>query len=257
MPFFRLMLTLLKVIIMSATLDATRFKAYFNQAPYMHIPSRTYPVSVAYLQEATPDYLLASLGTVEWIHRTKGPGDILVFLSGEDEIKRLCSLLQNMTKNLDVLPLYSRMSPAMRRRICGASPQRRCIVTTNIAKTNVTIDSIVYVVDPGLFKQMVYNPRAEQKCLRVQPISQTSARQRMDQAGRTQPGTCYRLYTKETYDNDMHVSTTPGILSEPLESAVLTLKQAGYSDIPSFDFIDRPHPESLLRAVGNLIRWYV
>jgi pre-mRNA-splicing factor ATP-dependent RNA helicase DHX15/PRP43 len=241
---------------MSATLDAGKFKEYFNQAPHLHITGRTYPVEVNYLQEATSDYIFSSLSVVNGIHRIEGPGDILVFLSGEDEIERLCSLLRNEVQNLDVLPLYSRMSPQLQQRIYQKSPRRKCIVTTNVAETSLTIDGIVYVVDTGLAKQMLFNPRAEQNCLRMRLISQASARQRMGRAGRTQPGICYRLYTKKTYDHDMPRSTAPGILFERLESAVLTLKQAGYDKVTEFDFMDTPHPESLSRAVGNLNRWY-
>lgn len=240
---------------MSATLDAGSFQVYFGNAPSLHIPGRAFPVQTLHVQQSTVNVLVSAANVAVHLHNTRPAGDILVFLSGEDEIERLCSFLRKETTNLDIMPLYSRMSRAEQDKINEPRLQRKCIVTTNIAETSLTIDGVVYVVDSGLAKHMLYNPRAQLSSLQVGLISKASARQRMGRAGRTQPGVCIRLYTKSTLENDMLPSNQPGIMYDRLDSLILTLKAAGVSDVRNFGFIDAPPPESLLRAMEELTDW--
>merc|ERR1719436_202792 len=129
---------------------------------------------------------------------------------------------------------------------------RKIIVATNIAETSLTIDGVVYVVDPGLFKQMLYNPRTHVESLLVSPISKASAMQRAGRAGRTRPGKCYRLYTLETFDKELPESTYPEIIRSNLSSVVLQLKKLGVDDIVHFDFMEPPSPEAMMRALEML-----
>jgi len=204
----------LKLIVMSATLDAARFQAYFNDAPLLKVPGRTFPVEVFYTAEPERDYLEAAVRAVMQIHLCEAEGDILLFLTGEDEIEKCCKRIEGELALLSeddcgpllVLPLYSSLPPAQQRRIFSPAPPprkpggkagRKIIVSTNIAETSLTIDGIVYVVDPGFSKQKVFNPRVRVESLLVSPISRASAQQRAGRAGRTRPGKCFRLYTEE------------------------------------------------------------
>jgi pre-mRNA-splicing factor ATP-dependent RNA helicase DHX15/PRP43 len=135
-----------------------------------------------------------------------------------------------------------------RRGIAG----RKCIVSTNIAETSLTIDGIVYVIDPGFAKQKVYNPRLRVESLLVSPISKASAKQRAGRAGRTRPGKCYRLYTEKAFSKDLIENTYPEILRSNLSSVVLTLKKLKIDDIVHFDYMDPPAPETLMRALEEL-----
>jgi pre-mRNA-splicing factor ATP-dependent RNA helicase DHX15/PRP43 len=199
----------LKVVVMSATLDAEKFRSYFNGAPLLKVPGRTYPVEVFYTAEPERNYVEAAVRTAIQIHKCEGPGDILVFLTGEQEIEQACEEIrlgaQDMghdAPELVVYPLYSSLPPAQQKkiftaapgpRVVGGPPGRKVVVSTNIAETSLTIDGIVYVIDPGFSKQKVYNPRIRVESLLVSPISRASARQRSGRAGRTRPGKCFRL----------------------------------------------------------------
>ncbi|KAL9332345.1 hypothetical protein ACSQ67_001955 [Phaseolus vulgaris] len=160
-----------------------------------------------------------------------------------------------------VVPLYSTLPPAMQQRIFeppppplkeGGPPGRKIVVSTNIAETSLTIDGIVYVIDPGFAKQKVYNPRVRVESLLVSPISKASAHQRSGRAGRTQPGKCFRLYTERSFNNDLQPQTYPEILRSNLANTVLTLKKLGIDDLVHFDFMDPPAPETLMRALEVL-----
>ncbi|KAL8974192.1 MAG: hypothetical protein Q9197_001566 [Variospora fuerteventurae] len=260
----------LKIVVMSATLDAQKFQSYFNDAPLLAVPGRTHPVEIFYTQAPERDYVEAALRTVLQIHATEPEGDILLFLTGEEEIEDACRKINlevdEMIREIDagllkVYPLYGTLPPQQQQRIFepapkskieGGRPGRKCIVSTNIAETSLTIDGIVYVVDPGFSKQKVYNPRIRVESLLVSPISKASAQQRAGRAGRTRPGKCFRLYTEEAFRKELIETTYPEILRSNLASTVLDLKKLGIDDLVHFDLMDPPAPETLMRALEEL-----
>jgi len=258
----------LKIIVMSATLDAAKFQKYFEGAPLLRVPGRTFPVEVWYTPEPQTDYLDAAIRTVIQIHRYEEPGDILVFLTGQQEIEDCCDRLREESDSEDPklgqllpIPLYSTLTPQQQRRIFdgapgpsvpGGRPGRKVVISTNIAETSLTIDGIVYVVDPGFSKQKVYNPRIRVESLLVTPISRASAQQRTGRAGRTRPGKAFRLYTERAFTKDLQEQTYPDILRSNLSSTVLTLIQLGITDVVHFDYMDPPAPETIMRALEQL-----
>ncbi|XP_012066040.1 probable pre-mRNA-splicing factor ATP-dependent RNA helicase DEAH2 isoform X2 [Jatropha curcas] len=258
----------LKLVVMSATLEAEKFQGYFNDAPLMRVPGRLHPVEIFYTQEPERDYLEAAIRTVVQIHMYEPLGDILVFLTGEEEIEDACRKITKEVGNMGdqvgpvkVVPLYSTLPPAMQQKIFEPAPPplteggpagRKIVVSTNIAETSLTIDGIVYVIDPGFAKQKVYNPRVRVESLLVSPISKASAHQRSGRAGRTQPGKCFRLYTEKSFQQDLQPQTYPEILRSNLANTVLTLKKLGIDDLVHFDFMDPPAPETLMRALEML-----
>ncbi|PNY01570.1 putative pre-mRNA-splicing factor ATP-dependent RNA helicase-like protein, partial [Trifolium pratense] len=258
----------LKLVVMSATLEAEKFQGYFFGAPLMKVPGRLHPVEIFYTQEPERDYMEAAIRTVVQIHMCEPAGDILVFLTGEEEIEDACRRISKEVANLGdqvgpvkAVPLYSTLPPAMQQKIFepapppvkeGGPPGRKIVVSTNIAETSLTIDGIVYVIDPGFAKQKVYNPRVRVESLLVSPISKASAHQRSGRAGRTQPGKCFRLYTERSFNNDLQPQTYPEILRSNLANTVLTLKKLGIDDLVHFDFMDPPAPETLMRALEVL-----
>ncbi|KIM61315.1 hypothetical protein SCLCIDRAFT_25946 [Scleroderma citrinum Foug A] len=267
----------LKVIVMSATLDALKFQKYFglrsdSPAPLFKVPGRTHPVEVFYTQEPEPDYVEAAIRTVLMIHRAEDPGDILLFLTGEEEIEDACRKIKLEADDLVnqdpesvgplvCIPLYSSLPPQQQQRIfdpapapktVDAPPGRKVVISTNIAETSLTIDGIVYVVDPGFSKQKVYNPRIRVESLLVTPISKASAQQRAGRAGRTRPGKCFRLYTEKDFMSELEEQTHPEILRSNLGNTVLELVKAGIKDLVRFDYVDAPAPETLMRALELL-----
>ena len=260
----------LKIVIMSATLDAQKFQTYFNDAPLLAVPGRTHPVEIFYTTEPERDYVEASIRTVLQIHNNEPEGDILLFLTGEEEIEDTCrkinleveeAIREAFAGPLKVYPLYGTLPPNQQQRIfepappprtTGGPPGRKCIISTNIAETSLTIDGIVYVVDPGFSKQKIYNPRIRVESLLVSPISKASAQQRAGRAGRTRPGKCYRLYTEPTFKKELIETTYPEILRSNLSSTVLELKKLGIDDLVHFDLMDPPAPETLMRALEEL-----
>lgn len=251
----------LKLIVTSATLDAVKFSQYFFEAPIFTIPGRTFPVEILYTKEPETDYLDASLITVMQIHLTEPPGDILLFLTGQEEIDTACEILYERMKSLGpdvpeliILPVYSALPSEMQTRIFEpATPgSRKVVIATNIAETSLTIDGIYYVVDPGFVKQNVYNPKTGMDSLVVTPISQAQAKQRAGRAGRTGPGKTYRLYTERAYRDEMLTTPVPEIQRTNLASTVLQLKAMGINDLLSFDFMDAPPTETLIMALEQL-----
>jgi pre-mRNA-splicing factor ATP-dependent RNA helicase DHX15/PRP43 len=260
----------LKIIIMSATLDAQKFQRYFMDAPLLAVPGRTHPVEIFYTMDAENDYVEAAIRTVLQIHATEPEGDILVFLTGEEEIEDTCRKIglgvDDMIQDADagpmtVYPLYGSLPPQQQQRIFdpappprrqGGRPGRKCIISTNIAETSLTIDGIVYVVDPGFSKQKVYNPRIRVESLLVSPISKASAQQRAGRAGRTRPGKCFRLYTETAFKKELIEQTYPELLRSNLSMTVLQLKKLGIDDLVHFDLMDPPAPETLMRALEEL-----
>ncbi|ELR22169.1 ATPdependent RNA helicase DHX8, putative [Acanthamoeba castellanii str. Neff] len=251
----------LKLIITSATLDAEKFSTYFSNCPIFTIPGRTFPVEILYTKSPETDYLDAALITVMQIHLSEPPGDVLLFLTGQEEIDTACQILYERMKSLGpmvpelvILPVYSALPSEMQTRIFepAARGSRKVVVATNIAETSVTIDGIYYVVDPGFVKQKVYNPKMGMDSLVVCPISQAAARQRAGRAGRTGPGKCYRLYTEGAYKNEMLPTSVPEIQRTNLANTVLTLKAMGINDMLGFDFMDPPPVQTLIVAMEQL-----
>ncbi|KAL8232782.1 hypothetical protein R6Q57_002560 [Mikania cordata] len=249
----------LKLVVMSATLEAENFQGYFFGAPLMKVPGRLHPVEIFYTQEPERDYLEAAIRTVVQIHMFEPPGDILVFLTDEEEIEDACRKITKEIENIGdqvgpvkVVPLYSAILPAMQQIIFGPAG-RKIVISTNIAETSLTIDRrIFYVIDPGFVMQKVYNPRVRVESLLASPISKASAHQRSGQAGRTQPGKCFRLCTEKSFNNDLHPQTYLEIIRSNLANMVLTLNKLGIDDLFHFNFMDPPAPETLLRALETL-----
>eukprot|EP00949_MAST-11_sp_MAST-11-sp1_P003671 g3671.t1 len=251
----------LRLIVTSATLDAEKFSSYFYECPIFTIPGRTFPVEVMYTKEPEADYLDAALIVCMQIHLEQPPGDILLFLTGQEEIDSACELLYNRMKQLGksvpeliILPVYSALPSEMQTRIFDPAPEgaRKCIIATNIAEASLTIDGIFYVVDPGFTKQKVHNAKTGMDSLVVVPCSQASARQRAGRAGRTGPGKCYRLYTEEAYNNEMLPSPVPEIQRTGLGNVVLSLKAMGIQDLLRFNFMDAPPEQTLVSALELL-----
>lgn len=251
-----------KVIISSATVDAESFSTYFDDAPVFVIPGRMYPIDIMYTKNPEADYLDACVLTALQIHVTqKLPGDVLVFLSGQAEIeaaelelKNRSSRLGSKIPELIICPVYSTMPSDKQALIFNPTPDgaRKVVLATNIAETSLTIDGIVYVIDPGFSKQTSYNPRTGMSSLIVTPVSKASANQRAGRAGRTGPGKCFRLYTAWSFKNELEDNTVPEIQRTNLSSVVLMLKSLGINDLINFDFLDAPPAETLIRSLEQL-----
>lgn len=250
-----------KLIVTSATLDAEKFSNYFNNCPVFTIPGRTFPVEILYTKESEDDYVDATLITIMQIHLSEPAGDILAFLTGQEEIESAVEILNRRMKSLGknvpvltVLPAYGALPSEMQSLIFDKTPEgtRKCVIATNIAEASLTIDGIRYVVDPGFAKQNVYNAKLGMDLLQPVPISQASARQRSGRAGRTGPGKCYRLYTEKAYKEEMLETTTPEIQRTNLGNVVLQLKAMGVNDLLEFDFMDKPPIETLVAALERL-----
>ncbi|DBA76854.1 TPA: hypothetical protein ACH3X2_008868 [Trebouxia sp. C0005] len=251
----------LKLIVTSATLDADKFASYFLDAPIFKIPGRTFPVEILYAKAPESDYMDAALITVMQIHLTEPEGDVLLFLTGQEEIDTAAQILFERMKSLGpavpeliILPVYSSLPNEQQTRIFDPAPPgtRKCVIATNIAEASLTIDGIYYVVDPGFAKQKVYNSKIGMDSLVVSPISQASASQRAGRAGRTGPGKCYRLYTEAAFRNEMLPSSVPEIQRTNLGMTVLTLKAMGINDLLGFDFMDAPAAATLVSALEQL-----
>lgn len=256
----------LKLIIMSATFDIEKFQNYFD-APLAIIKGRTYPVDIIYLSSPTDDYVDCAVKKVIQIHKEEKPGDILLFLTGEEEIESACQQIRDGIEELgdevgyaNVIPIYSTLPPYLQEKIFEPPPEtnprgikgRKIVVATNIAESSITIDGIVYVVDPGFTKQKVFNPRGKMESLLINIISKENADQRAGRAGRTKPGKCFRLYTEESYQKELKKSSIPEILRSNITSVVLNLLKLGINDLVHFDFIDPPAPETMMRAIEML-----
>jgi ATP-dependent RNA helicase DHX8/PRP22 len=251
----------MKLIVTSATLDADKFSEYFYKCPIFSIPGRTFPVEIMYSREPESDYLDAALVTVMQIHLTEPAGDILLFLTGKEEIDSSCEILSERMKALGpnvpelmVLPIYGALPSEVASRIFEPSPTgtRKVVIATNIAETSLTIDGIYYVVDPGFVKQSSYDGKLGMDRLQITPISQAQARQRSGRAGRTGPGKCFRLYTEAAFQNEMLPTTIPEIQRQNLSNTILMLKAMGINDLLHFDFMDPPPTNTMLTALEEL-----
>ena len=223
----------LKILISSATLDAEKFSSYFDDAPIFRIPGRRYPVTTYYTKSPEADYLAAAVTTTMQIHLTQPDGDILVFLTGQEEIESMQERLnfigkklKGKMKELIVVPIYASLPPDLQAEIFKPTPigSRKVVLATNIAETSITIEGISYVIDPGFCKMNTYNPRNGLESLVITPCSRASANQRSGRAGRVGPGKCFRLYTAWAFKNEMDENTIPEIQRTNLGNVVLLLK---------------------------------
>mmetsp|Transcript_9253 Transcript_9253/g.15203 ORF Transcript_9253/g.15203 Transcript_9253/m.15203 type:complete len:1053 (-) Transcript_9253:255-3413(-) len=251
----------IKILISSATLDAEKFSKYFDDAPVFNIPGRRYPVDIYYTKAPESDYLDAAIVCVLQIHVTQPPGDILVFLTGQEEIETAAETLRTRTANMGtkiaeliIAPIYSTLPSDMQAKIFEKTPPgaRKVVIATNIAETSLTIDGIIYVIDPGFCKMKSFSPRTGMESLIVTPISKASANQRAGRAGRVAPGKCFRLYTAWAYKNELEENTIPEIQRTNLGNVVLMLKSLGINDFIHFDFMDPPPAETLIKALEQL-----
>lgn len=251
----------LKLIVTSATMNADRFTRFFGDAPQFTIPGRTFPVEVFFSKGSCADYVETAVKQVLTIHlqnsqQKENDGDILVFMTGQEDIEVTCLLLQEKLDMLDdpppldILPIYSTLPADLQKKIFSKmnKQRRKVVVATNIAETSLTVDGIKYVVDTGLVKLKVYNPKLGMDTLQVVPISLANAQQRSGRAGRTGPGIGYRLYTERaSEEKSMYIQPIPEIQRTNLSNVMLLLKSLKVVNINVFPFLDSP-PKDLLNC---------
>ncbi|KAK9226291.1 hypothetical protein WN943_011338 [Citrus x changshan-huyou] len=242
----------LKLLISSATLDAEKFSDYFGSAPIFKIPGRRYPVELFYTKAPEVDYIEATIVTALQIHVNEPTGDILVFLTGQDEIERAEEILKQRTRGLGtkiaeliICPIYANLPTELQAKIFEPTPERarKVVLATNIAETSLTIDGIKYVIDPGFAKVKSYNPKTGMESLLVNPISKASANQRTGRSERTGPGKCFRLYTLHNYHRIWMT-----ILCQKYNELIWQMLSLFSNVLVNFDFIDPPLEEALLKA---------
>ena len=255
----------LKVIITSATIDPERFREHFREfgAPVIEVSGRTYPVEVRYRPLADPDdpgqepkdQVQGILDAITELSAV-GPGDILVFLSGEREIRDTADALDGLA-GLEVLPLYARLSAAEQHRVFDRKPgqanhfSRRVVLATNVAETSLTVPGIKYVIDPGTARISRYSQRTKVQRLPIEPISQASANQRKGRCGRTSDGVCIRLYSEEDYESRPEF-TDPEILRTNLASVILQMAALDLGDMAEFPFVEPPDSRNIADGVRLL-----
>ncbi|MFE7804191.1 ATP-dependent RNA helicase HrpA [Streptomyces sp. NPDC057430] len=248
----------LKVVITSATIDPERFSRHFGEAPIVEVSGRTYPVEVRYRplleedsEESDRDQITAICDAVDEL-QSEGPGDILVFLSGEREIRDTAdALLKKQLRNTEVLPLYARLSHAEQHRVFQAHSGRRIVLATNVAETSLTVPGIKYVIDPGTARISRYSHRTKVQRLPIERISQASANQRKGRCGRTSDGICIRLYSEDDFLTRPEF-TDAEILRTNLASVILQMTAAGLGEIEKFPFIDPPDHRNIRDGVQLL-----
>jgi RNA helicase HrpA len=254
-----------KVIVSSATMNAEAFSAYFDDCPIVTIDTITYPVTVIYDPPVIPtstqslaaeDALLSKIeSTMDRILDNKQTGDILVFLPGEKVIKNCMQRLSHssFSRKIHLIPLYGRLAKEEQERVFDAAPfnKKKVIISTNIAETSVTIPGITTVIDSGLAKLNYYNPRTYTSSLNETAVSKASCNQRKGRAGRTQEGTCYRLYSRKDYDT-RPLYTLEEIYRTDLSEVVLRMAELGITDFESFHFISPPGKEGLIGGIETL-----
>jgi ATP-dependent helicase HrpA len=264
----------LKLIITSATIDPDSFSKHFDNCPVVMVSGRTYPVEVRYhdphapalvekeedgrtvttpeVDEEEPDLLAALVEAVKEACR-EGPGDVLVFLSGEREIHEAAEAIdEGLPEKTEILPLYSRLSVEEQQKVFAQSKRRRIILATNVAETSLTVPRIKYVIDPGVARISRYSPRTKVQRLPIEPISQASANQRKGRCGRIGPGVCIRLYGEENFAA-RPLFTEPEISRTNLASVILQMKFLKLGNIEDFPFLDRPSARSIIDGYQTLL----
>ncbi|TGZ85454.1 P-loop containing nucleoside triphosphate hydrolase protein [Ascodesmis nigricans] len=243
--------------------DGPESMALYGSIALFQVPGRQFPVDVYHAPEPVTDYVDSALRTIFQIHYSEPlPGDILVFLTGQEEIDSLQKLIEEYAKDLDktvprilVLPLYAALPPKEQQRVFLPAPTpntRKIILSTNIAETSVTVSGVRHVIDTGKAKIKQFRPNLGLDSLLVSEISQSSALQRTGRAGREAPGKCYRLYTEESF-KALAQATVPEILRADLAQTILRLKARGCDDIVSFPFLSPPPRNALLAALEQLL----
>ncbi|SPO28883.1 probable PRP16 - RNA-dependent ATPase [Ustilago trichophora] len=250
----------LKLIVTSATMNADKFASFYGGAQTFTIPGRTFPVDVLFSKTPCEDYVDSAVKQALSIHLSHPKGDILIFMTGQEDIEVTCQVITERLSQIDdappllVLPIYSQMPADLQAKIFDAAEngERKCIVATNIAETSLTVDGIMYVVDAGYYKLKVYNPKVGMDSLQITPISQANANQRSGRAGRTGSGTAYRLYTEMAFRNELFANTIPEIQRTNLANTVLMLKSLGVTNLLEFDFMDPPPQDTILNSMYQL-----
>ena len=260
----------LRIIVSSATLQAEAFAKFFSDqensntqeksCQIISLEGRTFPVDILYLEEPAEDYVERAVKTVFDIHANEPEGDVMVFLSGRDEIESALQLMADRSASLHPqapsilpLPLYAGLTSEQQLYVFEPAPERtrKVILSTNIAEASVTIDGIVYVIDTGFVKLRAFDPETAIDTLTATPISKASATQRAGRAGRTKPGKCFRLYSHSTYESLSDV-TVSEIQRSNLAPMVLQLKALGIDNVLRFDFLTAPPAQLMARALELL-----
>ncbi|KAK1156158.1 putative ATP-dependent RNA helicase DHX35 [Acipenser oxyrinchus oxyrinchus] len=263
----------LRLIVASATLDAEQFRDFFNlnesgnpskdTCGILTVEGRTFPVDVFYTMSPVPDYVKATVETVMKIHEAEGDGDVLAFLTGQEEVERVVSMLveqsralsrSGMKKHLRALPMYAGLPYSEQMKVFERVPHtvRKVVVATNIAETSITINGVVFVIDCGFVKLRAYNPKTAIESLVVAPVSQASASQRAGRGGRNRAGKCYRLYTEEDFEK-LPPSTVPEMQRTNLAPVILQLKALGIDNVLRFSFLSPPPAQSMVQALELLL----
>ena len=256
----------LKLIVTSATIDTVRFSAHFGDAPIIEVTGRTYPVEMRYrpfgtgqpMEDASSastdderDQVQAVCDAVDELS-AEGPGDVLVFLSGEREIHDTADALRSLDRpHVDVLALYARLSSAEQHRVFQPHTGRRIVLATNVAETSLTVPGVRYVVDAGVARMSRYSHRLKVQRLPIEPISQASANQRAGRCGRVAPGICIRLYDEESFESRPEF-TEPEILRTNLASVILQMTAIGLGDVAAFPFLDPPDGRAIRDGIALL-----
>ncbi|XP_023240234.1 probable ATP-dependent RNA helicase DHX34 [Centruroides sculpturatus] len=256
-----------KIIFMSATINIQLFANYFKNCPVIQVPGRLFPIEVYYrpilvenksskTSRLNPGPYIQILQLIDHKYPSNERGDVLMFLSGMTEISTVvdaAEMYAEQNKKWIILPLHSTLSIDVQDKVFGIAPEgvRKCIVSTNIAETSVTIDGVRFVVDSGKVKEMSYDPNCRMQCLKEFWISRASAEQRKGRAGRTGPGVCFRLYSEKEYDA-MDAYSSPEIQRVPLDSLLLQMISIGLPDARKFPFLEAPSNSSIEISLQNL-----
>jgi ATP-dependent helicase HrpA len=263
----------LKIIITSATIDPGSFSKHFNDCPIVMVSGRTYPVEVRYrdplparivdeledgervveeVDEEEPDMLAAVVRGVEEC-AAEGAGDVLVFLSGEREIREAGKAIDDaMGGRVEIVPLYARLSTQEQQRVFATGKKRRIVLATNVAETSLTVPGIRYVVDSGLARISRYAPRSKVQRLPIEPVSQASANQRAGRCGRIAPGVCVRLYSESDFQT-RPVFTEPEILRTNLAAVILQMKALRLGAVEDFPFLEKPNARLIADGYQTLL----
>ncbi|SCU80248.1 LADA_0B05930g1_1 [Lachancea dasiensis] len=252
----------LKLLISSATMNAAKFADFFYDAPIFNVPGRRFPVDIHYTLQPEANYLNASITTIFQIHTTQQvPGDILVFLTGQEEIEaakqnleEIAHVLGSKVRPLIIAPIYANLPQEQQSKIFEPTPEgcRKVVLATNIAETSLTINGIKFVIDPGFVKENSFVPSTGMSQLLTVPCSRASVDQRAGRAGRVGPGKCFRIFTKWSYFHELELLPKPEILRTNLSQVVLLLFSLGVTDLIDFPLLDKPSIPALSKALENL-----